>query len=786
MKKIIAVVITAVVAMALAVVGVSGAATASTSITKYGETFTYNGSNSWTVTNTANLTSLHAIGNTQQWLCLGQNGVPACEPNGSYTFVSKDFNAGQSCAYVQNDGSAAWDTVPGDPYKSVCAAEPVSNTATATVTTTTPTCTDGAVLQLLSSNLSHASYGTPVYGTVAANGSKTYSVVVTADNLYNFTGGYHTKTLTGTLAGPNTALCVSTPTCITRANANYAYTFSANDAAHTVGGTITVTGPAGSAANAPLCADATLYVRSTTWNYILPTKNLTPSWSQALDGTPQDVKVDTLGTFAYAAPDVTGLCQQHDIYATFDATGFAALKVPAQLDGPGNPYEPAFLSDTLKGKGPNPTYSFDSSANCTITTPVATMAAGECYWNASQNQSFKTATLTYDNTGSNVPVEFTVTGYPQYSKTVEAGKTATESLPASWSGGVSYTVVAAGHSFPVTIPAYAQCPPTINVVIAGDPLAHNPVCSTDGTTVSGYISVIGSTGINYTIHNLADGTVTTNDIQFQHGDVNLPEGSYSVQATAQPGYTLTSAVTHFTPLDISAAPIDCSDLPTHAAITPSVTAVGPVCSAGTTTSGYLQIDLNDGLNYFANGTQLTAAKTSMASGSYTVLAVPVNPENTVDTNVIANPQTLVIAAAPVDCSDLPTFAAITPSVTGVSPVCSNGTTLSGYLQIDTNDGLNYFIGGKQLTAAKTAMAAGTYTVLAVPVNPADTVDTNVVANPMTVVISSLGVVCGDLKTLAFTGGDAPSALLVGAAVLLMFGGALIFTRKRRKPSHSAK
>ncbi len=549
MKKIIAVVATAVVAMALAVVGVSGAASASTSIQKYGETFTYNGSNSWTVTNTANLDSLHAIGATQQWLCLGQNGVPACTPGGAYTFVSQDFNAGQSCAYVQHDGSGAWDTVPGDPTKSVCASDPVSNTATATVTTTAATCTSGAVLQLLSSNLSHASWGTPTYSAVLPNGSRTFSVVATADTLYNFTNGQHSQTLTGSLAGPDSTLCVTTPpvttppvtspTCIPRSNAVYSYTFTADDAAHHVGGTITVTGPRHSAANAPLCTDGTLYVRSATWNYITPPTGATPSYPQSLDSS-QDVLVNTLGKFPYAAPHVTGLCQQHDIYATFDEQGFNALTLPATLTSWNDVNEPAILSDTLSGGGPNPTYNADSSANCDVTTPTATLTAGACYWDAGQHASFKTATLTYDNTTSNVPVDFTVTGYPEYNRTVAAGATTTVSLPASWTGGVSYTVVAGGHSFPVSIPAYPSCPPTTNVTLAGDPLAHDPVCSNiDGSIVSGYISVIGVTGVTYTIHNNADGSSTTNDIQVQDGNTNLPEGSYGVQASALPGYTLT-------------------------------------------------------------------------------------------------------------------------------------------------------------------------------------------------------------------------------------------------------
>jgi hypothetical protein len=719
MKRTIAVFATAVVAIALAVAGVSTAATASTSLVKYNDTFTYNGAGSWTVVNGDNSTEIKNIGPTQSVLCSSNiGGASLCVDGATYTFVSNargGVNGAQNCAYLQLDGgrSGSQDTVPGDSGKSVCADEPASVTATASVSKTPATCSSGETLTL--SSVSHASFGTVAY-TPSNQGdtvARTYSVTATADSGYAFAStGTNAEQFSGSLAGESTTGCTTppptTPTCVT--NATWAYTFNSTTASGSI--TATSTDPSVKAGT-PLCAP--LYVRSTTWNYQVPTNGSNPSWPQNLDGN-QDMTVTSVGTpVAYAAPDVTGKCQQHDIYATFASTGFTALAVPNVLNGPGTPYEPAFLHATLANKGtqapdylsgPTPTYSSDASTNCAVTAPVATLAAGVCYWDAGQQASFKTATLTFDNSASNVPVAFTVAGWSIYDRTVPAGQVVTEPIQASWTGGVGYTVTAAGKSFPVSIPAYASCPPTIQtcttttgqsdasldcVSLTVDPTVHAPLCSAiDDTVTSGYITVTGVTGVTYTIHDDADGASTTSDVSVLSGNTKLPAGSYTVTASALLGYTLTSAVTQF-PFTVTADPSSC-DLTTLAQFTPAVNAYGPVCASGKPTSGGLQISLVDPVNYFVNG--------------------------------------------------------------------------------------------KQLTAANTPMPAGTYSVLAVAAHPGDTLDARV-PNPMTVVVPGLATSCAELATLAFTGGSGPSAFLIGAAILLLLGGALIFTRKPRRPRHAA-
>jgi hypothetical protein len=970
MKRTITVIATAVVAIVLAVAGVSTAATASTTTVKYNDTFTYNGAGSWTVVNGDNSSEIKNIGPTQSVLCSSNiGGAHPCVDGATYTFVSNargGVNGAQNCAYLQIEGgmSGSQDTVPGDPGKSMCAAEPVSATATAAVSTTTPTCSAGETLVLTS--FSHASFGTPAYGTTASDGSRSYSVVATTANGYTFSDGTTTKEFKGTLAGANVALCsTGTNTCITRANATFSYTFTADDAGKYVGGAVTVTGPSGSAANAALCPGAILSVRSTTWNYILPTTGAAPSWSQSLDGTPQDVTVNTLGSFPYAAPDVTGLCQQHDIYATFDTTGFAALTVPTRLDGPGNPYEPAFLHDALAGKGPNPTYSYDPSTGCTAQAPVASLAAGVCYWDAGQQASFKTATLTFDNSGSTVPVAFAVAGWSVYDRTVPAGQVVTEPIQASWTGGVGYTVTAAGMSFPVSIPAYASCPPTIQTCTAttGPVLSTNLApngwtftetradghnvyvagglhVSTDGSAdvdsnglnldkAAGYytltapiaLSAIGTPSMDYTsdsgslpgirltIDTNGDG-VADADLVYQAGmgsngssldgsgswwatkdlgvnDAGAPNPSYqkswgsledylkaypNAQITAI-GYSLgsgakgdgvitgitagcatyifdathTSTVASVTFQDLCGTASDAVFIPTPgvsdhysystdderdssgvgtatvtalaesgyafpagstmswshtfqsdaslncATLTGDPTAHAPLCSGidDTVTSGYITVTTVDGISYTihddADGAStigdvtVLGGNTKLAAGSYTVTASAL-PGYTLTSAVTRFP--LTIGADPVNCQ-LTTHAFFTPSVGAYSPVCSNGEPTSGGISITTfADPLNYFVNGEQLTAANTPMPAGAYSVLAVAANPGDALDTSV-PNPMTVVVPSLAAGCAELATLAFTGGLGPSVFLIGAAILLLLGGVLIRTRKPRRPRRAA-
>lgn len=95
-------------------------------ITQYDTEFTYLGDNQWTVTPLGEQFALHNIGSKQAWLCNTNNvggDIKPCVKGQAYTTNGETENipnGTRSCVYIQGD-SPAWDTVPNDPTKSVCA-----------------------------------------------------------------------------------------------------------------------------------------------------------------------------------------------------------------------------------------------------------------------------------------------------------------------------------------------------------------------------------------------------------------------------------------------------------------------------------------------------------------------------------------------------------------------------------------------------------------------------------------------------------------------------------------
>ena len=115
------------VSVGLLAVPVTAQAAESNVRVKYDTTFVYQGNNRWTVSPNGVQFALHNIGGRQSWLCNANNvgaGVSACVPGKAYETTGEAYADGSgSCVYIQGD-APAWDTVPGDPTKRVCADEP--------------------------------------------------------------------------------------------------------------------------------------------------------------------------------------------------------------------------------------------------------------------------------------------------------------------------------------------------------------------------------------------------------------------------------------------------------------------------------------------------------------------------------------------------------------------------------------------------------------------------------------------------------------------------------------
>lgn len=104
------------------------------------------------------------------------------------------------------------------------------------------------------------------------------------------------------------------------------------------------------------------------------------------------------------------------------------------------------LSRTVLGVSFTETLSerFDA-LDCTVEAPTASLVLGDPYFDAQRGHSYRAVSVLLDNSGSNVPVTFRVTGQAKGEWAVGAGERRTESLgEAPWSGA-SY-VVHAGRS----------------------------------------------------------------------------------------------------------------------------------------------------------------------------------------------------------------------------------------------------------------------------------------------------------------------------------------------------
>jgi hypothetical protein len=326
--------------------------------------------------------------------------------------------------------------------------------------------------------------------------------------------------------------------------------------------------------------------------------------------------------------------------------------------------------------------------------------------------------------------------------------------------------------------------PTPSCTTGPSPRAVTPAstgCTTIITPVQPTVKVITACNI--------DGSVTWTDIPgtihyaLTKGDGT--SGAYEVTAYAEGNNVFSGNVT-----TVVVASGDLGTKTTCVTIPHDPTATDITCvediNAGTQSKvgGSITVTPITGLRYTITGGTIDALApivltgstgtapivTTLPAGSYSVTP-SVLPGYTLD-KTAAIP--LTIADKSGQC--LPTLAEFTPSVTSTNPTC---TTASGYIVIDPADGLNYFIGTTRLTAAKTAEKPGTYSVLARVTDPADTIDTRV-PNPTVVTISAGPTSCGQLTTLAFTGGNLIGAGFLSASALLFMASGVFIARSRKR------
>jgi len=683
---------------------------------------------------------------------------------GKYDFPSSA--AGQTYkvevkAFDDSDGSRGWTKTFQGNNGSGC----VATDASATVNKTAPTCSSAELLVL--GDHINSTWGTPVY-TNNQDGTRSYSVVATADSGHTFASGNgvsnsgKTKTFTGTLVKQLTQNC-QTASCIPASNVSYTYLPATNS------GTITVKDVPGSTHE--LCKG--FWVTATSWTY-----RGHSMWPQDIDVIQKLAKITTFGTYDYVA--AVG-CGQGDIYASYTAQPdpYTQPVVTAHpvLTGPNTPFAEHFLHE-MGFSGPTPTYTNadidcflkqDASAVVTVTPPTCTAPA------VLHRGAISNATFSGDKDGMVGPANYTVTATADTNHVFTAGLPGvsadkkTQVFSGSLAGPLGYQTTKPGD------PCYS--------IILGDPLVTPATC-VNGVSTSGSIWVDLKPGeVTYKITGpnglVIDPVITATN--------SLPAGDYTVAATALPGFHLTGTTQW--KLTVAAAAGNCS-IVTPTSTLPSKDLACPPTPGAAGIDGSFTLPNTPGISWFVGG-KATAAGTYTVTTAQTVDVTAKPASSSWGFPAGATTSWSLVFTTPKDCQ-LTTHAELLTAVTSTNEICSTSGAATGgsitVAQVDDGTGISdlfatggvtYFIDGVQVTSATTPKAAGTYHVTATADDPVN--DVIVGASSWTITIASAAQACGQLTTLPFTGvsGNPIGILLI--ALLLLVAGTGVYTASRIRP-----
>ena len=505
--------------------------------------------------------------------------------SGVFTFHYSDYLSNQWVVHwIQYDGHN--DHYMGD----LGCGTPQPNTATASVKITAATCTAPATLTYGDTTFASFTSGTPdgTKGATSGTASTHYAVTATADNDHTFSDGTKTLVISGELdaqlSGP---ACAPVPSCLPNSAVSYTYDPATNS------GVVTVKDSANS--THVLCAP--FLVTATSWKFVS-----TSTWPQIRDVEQKLGPISAPGSYPYAA---AVSCGQGDIYASFDGQP----EPTATLDGPSNPFPEHFLHD-MGFTGPNPTW-IQQDSTCASVKPTVSYELGACYQNGVAPALFSSTdlVLVFDNSGSTVPVTFSVPNAPDVTSTATPTPSIVRTVPPGqivkvettpiWDKGGSYDVVMSGVysvSIPtaaITVKPYAGC----LEATPGDPTHTNETCSIGGK-VGGSITVGLETGLAYSI----DGPGITYDASpvTVKTTTGLPAGDYIVSVAAASGYALKGAA-HW-PFTVTIAPTTCGQLPTHPLVTPTAHMTDISCTA----AGTYTLDKIEGVLWKVNGVPVSA------------------------------------------------------------------------------------------------------------------------------------------------------------------------------------
>jgi len=311
------------------------------------------------------------------------------------------------------------------------------------------------------------------------------------------------------------------------------------------------------------------------------------------------------------------------------------------------------------------------------------------------------------------------------------------------------------------------------------PQFDDAVCTGPGQSGDASYTIEAATGVQYEVL-VTRGSFphiqkVSLDLDAAPGQYDLAPGdTVTVTATPRHGYYfdtfLQVKVWWFT-----ASESDC--LQTVTPVEPSID--DQVCTvdldgAGTLTDGAIHITPVTGVKYTIDGSDATDGANPVTPGDHIVAAIALSGY-TLDASY-DGPWTLTSKAAD-PCGDLVTHPLVLPQVTDPQGCGPTGTfTLSNNLGVA--DAVIWTIDGKPAAPGTHTLAAGTTAHIHAEANDPD-YGLDGTKQDWTVSFTD-PVTCGDLKTLALTGGELPTGLIGGGVLLLVAGLSLIAVRELRR------
>lgn len=526
-----------------------------------------------------------------------QTGIAGSVPQASVS-VANTFSDGTST-------TAAKKTYFGG----TCAPPAAPAAATAAVTTTAPTCTSAATLKLGATT--YADWGTPSYS------AHDYSVVATAQGDHRFVDGTgvsgdgKTKTFTGTLAPKLTENCSGGP---------------APDAAASVSVT------------PPTCTAPGKLVYGTFTN-ATATSDSTPDGSTG----PVNYRVTVVGDSGHVFSDSL---------STHTLTGFVPAQLPSQSTSPSGPCYNAPPPTLVTPKAP----TFTDVCGTTDDTYTLPSTTGEHY------------TFTVSDTTTNGVRTVVVTAVP------DAGYALSPDSQSPWT--FVYT--------------NEECPaPPATIVVTPD--ASSCGTTSADTDLTSWVSIQSADHVSWAIYPAG------------HPEQSQPltstftaeeQGSYTVVATADDGYTLTDAGNTFVGTSHEFA-VDVFDtllcqLPTGAVYDAGASGTPASCTATTSdgngfillthvasqhSKGKIQYDIESVSTGKVIHAGSQATKVSVQPGDYVVTASAVDAVNDgINGDTVFN---VTVGGASTDCVDAPPLTPTSLAFTGASDNAGLGLGLAG-------------------------------------------------------------------------------------------------------------